>query len=108
VSDDDKFNIHIDGKAIYKAVKNLLENDREFKAKVKEEVAKQLIDSNTVKAIVEEFVKDTIDSAKFHIEVGNLVKQEVKLSAPSLMEKEFDNAFRRSTVNFVKSLLKGR
>jgi hypothetical protein len=105
---DDKFNIHIDGKAIYKAVKNLLENDHDFKTKVKDEVAKQLIDSNTVKVIVEEFVKDMIDSAKFHIEVGNIVKQEVKLQVPDLMKKEFDNVFRRSTVDFVKNLLKAR
>lgn len=105
---DDKFNIHIDGKAIYKAVKNLLENDHDFKAKVKDEVAAQLLDSSTVRKIVEEYVKDIIDSAKFHVEIGDLVKQEVKFQVPDLMKKEFDNVFRRSTADFVKTLLKGR
>lgn len=63
--DQDIINIALSGTAIYKAVRNFLLHDEKLKSRVGEEV-QRLIDNGTVNTLVENKVKQDLQSAYVH------------------------------------------
>jgi hypothetical protein len=101
--------IHLSGKAVYKAVKNLLENDVEFRSKVMEQIAKEFADADKMESMISEHVKGLVRS---NADIKKQIKEEVlavaKAEIPNIIRERLNDTMKRSLIDMMSKLLGGK
>ena len=103
--EEKELQLHISGKAIYKAVKNLLENDMEFRTKVMEQVAKELADTDKIERMIAEQIKDIISSnVDLKQQITDHVHEIAEKHVPKIMRSKLDDIMKASILDMYRKL----
>lgn len=103
---EENFQIHVSGKAVYKAVKNLLENDIEFRQKIMDQVAKELSNTEKVEEMISHHVRDLVtDNPDFKKALEDEARHIVRTMVPIVMREKIDGVVRSSMLEMAKKLM---
>lgn len=105
MSEDEKMHVSISGKAVYKAVKNLLQNDGEFKQQVSEKMAEQLHDVNIIKVLVEQSVSNLLQDPKMQAAIDEAVKESIDKQLPKVFKEKLDKVMQNSLMDVYRKLV---
>jgi predicted XRE-type DNA-binding protein len=107
--DNSEIKVNVSGKAIYKAVKNLLENDGEFRTQVMNQVAKELADTSKIEEMISRHVSNLI-AVNPHIK--QQIKDEVMSIAhseiPNVIKSKIDTVMKKSLTDMLSKLMGGK
>jgi hypothetical protein len=104
MSDEENLQVSISGKAIYKAVKNLLQNDEEFKQKVSDKVGELLHDVDVVKTIVDTRIDALLQDTKLTETIDLMVRQSINRQLPDLFKAKVDRHMKQSLLDVLRKL----
>lgn len=103
--EENDFKVHVSGKAIYKAVKNLLEHDVEFRTTVMEQVAKELSDASRIQDMISAHIQDLIENnVDLKQQITDHVHKIAVAEVPKLMRSKLDDIMKASILDMYRKL----